>query len=288
MKFDLSVTSGASVTATVYDDYSLVVELPTKGATVSTSGVDLTVTMQNVESLNVKGTKSHPFHADTSDALGDGSTPLSSHLSNCYNFKSATVAVTIGSTPCTYDFKGEENADNSYTITAKPKNIEAARDAWAALTDKANISVTNQGKSDSYILIAKDSMLRVGSQKLAFVDGYSEDFLKVDGFNNLSALNERIRKAVELTPQSSGIDGIKGILKSGTALAIGDDVATLNQQATITITGIATSDLEARLTDLQNAQDNTKLTVKYLVNLFDALVGAANNNSDLSVKITFK
>jgi hypothetical protein len=287
MKFDLSVTSGASVTATVYDDYSLVVELPTKGATVSTSGVDLTVTMQNVESLNVKGTKSHPFHVNTADALGNSNTTLSSHLSNCYSFKSATVAVTIGKASCTYEFAGAANADTSYTITATPQDIGAARDAWAALTDKANISVTEQNKSDSYILIANGSTLTAGNKLLKFEDKYTEQFLKVDGFNDLSALNERIRKAVELTtPDSALTNGITGLLNSGSALAIGDDVATLDKSAVIAISGIQTSNLETGLTDLQQAKSATT-TVKALVNLFDALVGAVNGNSNLKVEIDF-
>jgi hypothetical protein len=193
--------------------------------------------------------------------------------------------VTIGSASCTYEFAGAANADTSYTITATPKNIEAARDAWAALTDKANISVTEQD-DDSYILIANGSKLQVGNQLLKFEDKYTDEFLKVDGFNNLSALNEKIRKAVELKPADSAISGITGILKSGSALAIGDDVATLNKSALITISGIETSELETRLTELQEADKNTKLTVKSLVNLFDALVGAVNGKS-LKVEIEF-
>jgi uncharacterized repeat protein (TIGR02543 family) len=287
MKFSLSVASDSAVTATVYDDYSMVVQLPAAGSTVSTSGVSIEVAMQNVASLDVSGKKSGSVDFSFDD-LGDNDVPLDSYLKNCYGFGSAAVKVTIGKQVCTYNFQGSAS-DN--TIVATPENIAATRSAWQELTSHID---TGKG-SGSDIVIGNGSSLQIGDEKLVFESNYTDDL-------SLAAcakgdLNESIRAAVKLEDPEK-VDAIqsqvKAVLTNGTSLAVNNSVATLNGNATITIKGIsldtpaAGSGTLATILSTLKEDETSVAVVKDLIQAFDAFVGAVSSASGtVEVKIAF-
>ena len=77
-------------------------------------------------------------------------------------------------------------------------------------------------------------------------------------------------------------------MKSGTQLAFGNSIATLNKDCTITITGTANQihTLGEKLEALRTASDSSSMAQK-LVELFDAVVGTVDASNDVAVQVTF-
>jgi hypothetical protein len=314
------ITKTTSVNATVYDDYSMIVNLPdteNKNDWVSASNVTVAAQMQHVSSLNVDTLRQHSLKVNTGI---DVSVRLGQWLPNCYTFDSSSVTVNIKETggeekSCVYTFTGDKAGTSGYnsTITATT-NVEEARAAWAALT--SHVKTTGKQGSNSYITIANGSWLQVGDKVLMFEDGNNEN-LVLDNFNKqegddngattgLSALNEKIRAAVKLADaDKSGVTGVetssntstvKAVLKKGTTLAVSSSWAVLENDVTITVTGLNLDTkggntnwavaLNNALTELQQANNMTTLLYK-LVCSFDALVGAVDGGNDVTVNIEF-
>jgi uncharacterized repeat protein (TIGR02543 family) len=284
MKFLLSVASDSAVTATVYDDYSMVVQLPDAGSTVSTSGVSIEVAMQNVDSLDVSGKKSGMMNFAFTE-LGDRDVELDSYLKNCYDFGSATVILTVGETKCTYNFKGE--SDN--TIVAAPEDIAAARAAWQTLAGA--VETGTGGGTD--IVIANGSTLQIGTEKLSFESDYTDD-LSLAALNETGDLNGSIREAVELGKGVAMGAKVKAVLESGTSLVMDNSAVTLQKEATIYISGfnaetktVDGTTLGTILSKLKNDETSVAV-VKDLIQAFDAFVGAVDSAGTVNVEIELR
>jgi hypothetical protein len=133
----------------------------------------------------------------------------------------------------------------------------------------------------------------------------------------MDALIENIRGAVTLTDAATAASKglavetegntrtVKALLTKGTTLAVGSSVATLDSDATIKVTGL---DLETQAKnpmqtgrvftlaealgqlkeDAGSADTSGKLyLVMDMIASFDALVGAVDNGTDVSVNVTF-
>lgn len=268
LKFALSVEAGeGSVAATVTDDYVAVIS--GNYTKVDPSAVTLTAKMQNVGSLGVNGVREHSVTINTGLS---GDPDLSVWLSNVVAFQGATVKATIDGKAVTYVLDGDAG-----TIVAAPTEVAEARAAWAALT--ANVA-TSTGADDSKIIIANGSSLQIAGEKLVF-EG-TED-LVLDNFSDMDALEAEIRENVKLV---EGEDTLVAVLKKGTTLAVGSSVATLEKDATITITGLNdVAGLDGILTALKNAE-STQVMAEKLVKLVNEVVGAANG-ATVNVDITF-
>lgn len=266
MKFALSVEAGeGSVSATVTDDYVAVIE--GNYAKVNASKVTLKAEMQNVASLEVGEKRSHEVTIETGLT---GDPDLAVWLSNAKNFKDATVVATIDGKEVTYNFTGTEG-----TIVAAPTEVADARAAWQALT--ANIT-TSEG-TDSKVIIAKDSTLQIAGEKLVV-----ENELVLDNFSEMDALETEIRDNVKLV---EGKEALVVELKAGTALAVGSSVATLDKDATITVTGIDNTKLDGILSTLQKAE-STQAMAESLVKLINEVIGSVDAADDVvKVDIVF-
>ena len=272
-KFNLTVTSESTVDVTVGEDYTAVVTLPAAGSQVDASGVTVKAKMKNVESLGVDGERSHSVTVNT--GIQNVKVDLSKFLTNCYAFERATVNATIGGKACTYAFAGNRGVITATTDT------EAARAAWKELT--SNITADTH-KDDSFILVKNGSTLQIGSELLCFEE--NADDLKLDNFSEMAALIQNVQKHVKLETVNGSKD-IKIVLKTGTQLAVGSSIATLNEDATVTITGIEMPEnFLSSLRDAVNEGANAKELIMAAVQMFDQLVDQIDGKT-ITVNIAF-
>lgn len=75
--------------------------------------------------------------------------------------------------------------------------------------------------------------MQIGTELLSFE---SAEDLKLDNFNDIDALVENVKDHVQLDTDADNFDGIKILIKAGTQLAVGQSVATLNQDVTVEVT----------------------------------------------------
>ena len=288
-KFYLAATSGSTVDMTVGDDYTAVFTLPEAGSTVNAGSVSLTAKMQDVASLGVNGKKSHNTTINTS--LGSTDVTLSTWLPNTYKFDGADIVATIDGKTCTY--KVDKITDGQIVATT---DTEAARAAWQALIGEngANIKAAENTGNDSKIVIKKGAYLMIGTEKLEFEDGVTDDLI-LDNFNDMNALNTAIRNHAKLTTCADQGGTITMYLPKGTQLAVGGSIATLQKNCTITIAVDAdqlhTLDKDgkgplAQLRDLSDSSDST-LMAKKMVELLDGVVGVVDHTSETEVNINF-
>jgi hypothetical protein len=289
MKFLLSVTSKASVTATVYDDYSLEVVLPSSTATVSAASATIDVKMQNVSSLNVTDMRSETINIDT--GLNDTqfqNITLSDYLNSCYHFDGATVNIDIDGTTCAYKF---DPIDSNNMIIGRPTNIEDTRTAWQNMIE-GNIE-TSTG-SGTRITINNTSILLIGNSLLAFEDN-AQDLVLSTG-----TTKKNICDAVELS-ENVTMDGVSSPifagLGAGTSLSVDTSCATLSKDVTIAVDGIDLNQpynntylgtaLGTLRTTVDGGNGSTAELVLNLITLFDAVVNAVDVNDNVTVTLNF-
>lgn len=272
-KFNLTVTSESTVDVTVGEDYTAVFTLPAAGSQVNASGVTVTAKMKNVESLGVDGERSHSVTVNT--GIQNVKVDLSQWLQNCYKFGSATVNATIGGKECTYAFAG-----NSGVITATA-DTEAARAAWKELTSHITAGTH---EDDSFILVKNGSTLQIGSELLCFEENVGD--LKLNNFSEMAALIQNVQDHVKLETVNDNED-IKIVLKAGTQLAVGSSIATLEDNVTITITGVEMpANFLSSLRAAVNKGTDAKVLIMAAVQMFDDLVGQIDGKT-ITVNIAF-
>ena len=265
-KFYLGATSGNTVDMTVGEDYTAVFTLPNgENKSVNAASVTLTAKMQNVGSLDVTGVREHSVTINTG-IPSSVSADLGTSLSNCYGFNGMTVNATIGGRACTYRFSKYENGK----ITATT-NTEAARAAWQELT--SYVTASTQEANDSYILVANGSTMQIRKELLKFE---KEEDLKLDNFSEMNTLMQNVKDHVQLVASDDDFGGIKILIKAGTQLAVGQSVATLNQDVTVEVTSddmTVREDILSNLRTLVNTSKDNKALVLGAVQMFNELVG---------------
>jgi hypothetical protein len=291
------VASGSAVTATVYDDYSLEVLLPSDTATVSAASATINVMMQNVSSLDVNGTKSAKFEITTGlDGDNYKNIKLSEYLSSCYNFGGATIDINIGTKSCTYRF-----ARDGLVITGTPTDIEATRAAWQTMIDG---HITTSKGSGNSITIDNESLLVLGSSILMFEVNEDGGYTAGDLVLTTGTTKKNICDAVALYPLDEDYytgPSIYAYLGADTALSVGNSCATLTQGVNITVDGVDLSktykgggsnvDLNAVLTGLRTTVNggngSTAELILDLITAFDAVVNAVDVNNNVTVTLDF-
>lgn len=270
-KFYLSATSGNMVDMTVGEDYTAVFTLPNgDDKSVDAASVTLTAKMQNVGSLGVTGVREHTVTINT--GIADVTADLGEWLKNCYSFNGMTVKATIGDKACTYDFSAYE--DGKITATT---DTEAARAAWQQLT--SYVTTSTQAENNSYILVANGSTMQIGTELLSFEQ---DEDLKLDNFNDIDALVENVKDHVQLDTGVENFDGIKILIKAGTQLAVGQSVATLNQDVNVEVTAdgaVVPANILSGLRDQVNSGADNKALVMAAVQMFNELVGQMNGQT---------
>lgn len=278
-KFYFGVTSAdTTVSMKVDSDYTAVFTLPA-GAKVNTESVTITAAMQNVASLGVGEKREHTITVET--GLGNNPVDLETHLGSAYSFTGGKIKATIDGETCFYTFGKYENGQIAATT-----DTEAARAAWHALT--GYITAGTQATGDSYILIAKDSYAKIGTEYLRFEDNTGD--LKLDNFSDMSTMNTTIREHVKLDTCTDQGNTITLYVGKGTTLAVGSSVATLNKGCTVTIMSTGESadlgDLKTALSSLRDAANATDM-VKTMVTAFNNVIGVVNAADSVNVNFVF-
>ena len=279
VKFYLGVTAGKTADVTVYDDYSFLINLPEGDLTPGT--VTMTAKMNNVASLG-GGVKSHTITVNTGLT---GSPSLYDYLNSGFQALEGSIVANItddGETKSvTYTISGNGDGSRKDVVITGTADEDLARAAWMHLTE--NVDTTTQDADDSYILINGGSYLQLGGEVLVFEDGVDE--LKLDNFNSLSALKQSIKDAVTLDVAED--DSIVAVLTAGTELAVGSSIATLNEDVTVSVSGV---EVEAGvLSDIRGlAQaDEDMAMAKELMSILNAVLASAVEKGTVTVDIEF-
>ena len=227
VKAEFKLESGNGVgDAKIYSDYSLEALLP--AAAVDMSVVTATVMLNNVSGLGVTGQRQYSTTINTGLT---GTVVPEDFFPNLYAFSSATATVTVD---FDYVFKYTVTG-NGTTITGAPKTVSSVRDAWQAFV--SHIDAQTKTEDDSYIILAKGSYIKLGTEYLHFDDSYSGD-LKIDNAGDLAAMEAGIREALVLETDYENQGGhVTILLKKGTALALGTSIATLKEDYMVEIEG---------------------------------------------------
>lgn len=284
-------TETATVSATVYDGFGFTVELPAVGSDeVGADKATINVIMQNVASLNVEGIREHSTTINT--GVTGITAKLSEYLSSTYNFEGATSPVTVIDIDHTektfiYNIAGI-TSDNK--IVGTPETSADASAAWNIIT--SHVTSTTKADGDSYYVVKKGTYIQLGNERLTF----DSDAELLDGSWTISELVDEVEGAASLATVDglTGADTYKPIifLPAGTSLAIGGSVATLENDATITIDLSNLYDDENELTGYlteikENVDKGAKAAIFYFMNLFDDIVSFMDVANNVPIEVRF-
>lgn len=265
VKFSVEISSKAGdgttgvVKGEIYNDFSG--KLTVTGGNVNSSNATIKVTMSDVDSLGVQGTRTY-----TREMNFDSNTnvPLTT-VTNLFNkLDNTAVNLSYGDESVAYTVSG---ADGTYLL--EPSSEEDARAVWHAIVNEDNFEYGVKDKEDSYIVIGNGSWLRVGNSVLEFEENYTDD-LVLDNFGNLSALNQGIRDAVVLNQNEETVEGISFKLTEGTEIALGSSYAKLKNAAAFDFEVENYDELEGCLATLRDEMGgSTTNMMKTLIGVMD-------------------
>ena len=278
VKFSVEISSEAkdgsvgTVKGEVYSDYTG--KLTVSGTKVNTSNATVTVSMTDVASLGVEGTRTYTrkMSFDSNQDVGmNNVTQLFDKLVG------TTVKFTYGASSVDYSVGGETG---QYTLT--PSSTEAASAAWHAMVNDENFEYGTKDE-DSYIVVANGSWLKAGNSVLEFEEDYEGD-LKLDNFGNLSALNDNIRDAVALHQTEETLEGVAFNVAAGTEIALGSSFARLKAPIECGIDLQNYEAVETALADLRDAAgSSTTEMMKGLFGILDSVFTAVETQKTVNV-----
>ena len=121
--------------------------------------------------------------------------------------------------------------------------------------------------------------MQIGTELLSFEQ---DEDLKLDNFNDIDALVKNVKDHVQLDTGVENFDGIKILIKAGTQLAVGQSVATLNQDVNVEVTAdgaVVPANILSGLRDQVNSGADNKAMVMAAVQMFNELVGQMNGQT---------
>ncbi len=259
----------------VFSDYSAEVTVP-KGSIIDASGVSGTLTMTDIASLGIEGTRTYSKSITTGvekKVLLDNYLPY---------FTNATVSGAIDGNAYFYNIKATDT-DESYTIEAVPSDVEETRVAFQALA--SHVKTSTKAEDDSYALIPGTAYLQIGTEKLSLEN--TEETFKLDNIVQGSGLKAEVRSAVKLEEVEELEDAqVEAFIPAGTVLAIGNSVVELKDDATIQMYGYEDSDdVNTILSKLRDCQTNEEIILTAV--LFISDFANAIEGKDLVVNVDF-
>ena len=259
------------LTGVVKSDYSASVTVP-HGAVVDAGNLTLGLTMKDIASLGIEGTKTY---SKTILTGVEKEVELDNYMPS---FTEATVSGKIDGVAYGYDLTGTDT-EKAYSIEAVPQDEAAVRAAWAALT--SHITASEQSADDSYAIIPAGTWIQIGTEKLTFESEYKFDNLSDEG------LADALRAAAKLEAVEELDDAqVRIFLPAGTVLALSNTKATLDDHATITLFGYEDSEdvntILSKLRDCENAEQVILTAVIFINDLALVVEG-----QDITVNIDF-
>lgn len=271
----------ATVSATVYEDWSFVVKLADADKTVGASKADVYAYMQSVPTLGVTTKREHKVTIETGVTV----TPqkLSVWLPNIYGFKGTHVPVTVIDGSLKQNFVYCISAVNSNNeIVATPCDVAETRAAWKIITDNVTDD-SNDG--DSYLKAKEGAFIKIGNEKLTF----NKDVDMLKGVWTVSEIFSNMDSDLEY---KKVVNDKKAVLylPAGTELAIGGKVATLDKPATITLdcANVAEDELTDKIsTALDNMGTSDAVAIQELLGLIDSFIGLINKADVVPCEVLF-
>lgn len=275
VKFSVEISSKANdgtqgvVRGEVYSDYTG--KLTVTGDKVNAGNAQITVTMTDVASLGVSGTRSY-----TREIKSDASRDVAmTHVTTLFDkLDKTSVNLTYGKGN-SVNYKVTNAGNGVYTL--EPEGDAAA--VWHAIVNDENFEYGTQEKEDSYVVIGKGSWLKAGNSILEFEENYKED-LVLDNFGDMSALNSNIRNAVVLNSIGETEEGVSFNLTPGTKLAMGSSYAQLKGNASFDFGIENYQAIEQSLKDLRDLSgDTTEELMKKLFGVLDTVFTAVGGTT---------
>lgn len=310
-KFEITASSKlndgsvTTVTGSVFGDYSAKLVLP--NAPINAGNVTITAAMNDVDSLG-GGNKSHSITLNTEmGAEVDLPTALNlavnllkqngmldeSATEALFDFDEATVTANIVrnhadpvSVKYTLEGSAFDPATSDEKVIAATVNEGEARAAWHYMVNDANFDITAQDTDDSYINIANGSWLQVGMEVLKFEEGKTGD-IKLDNFAGMNA--DTIKDIQDMvTVEDVRSNALAFELKAGTALAVGQSIATLKNDVIVNVSGLNVPQgvLSQLRTAVNSGTMDQRTMVLVLIGLMEKAVSEINHR-DLVVNIEF-
>ena len=264
-KFFLGVTSGNTVSASVFDGLNLELQLPAEG-TVDMSSVTVEMRMQDVPALGVTSPRSQVVTLNTGL---NGQVSLLEWFNNAYNFNGTKMVVSVKAAGATQSFLFNFDAIENGLIKATPNSEDAAKAAWELIA--AQVTAQTKAADDSYILVKEGSYIQLGGEKLIF--NQDHEILRGNWAEaGLQGVVENLIAATEVVPADGG--NIIYIAE-GSVLAVGQSKATANANVTMTLENNVADPFEGFLSNLRNQMQNEGLTeaIKGIVRFCNEIAG---------------
>ncbi len=264
------------LSAVVNADYSAEITV-LKGSVISAGELKGTISMTNIDSLGIDGTRTYSKGITTGvekEVLLDNYLPA---------FTNATVSGTIDGNAYKYNIEAEDTAE-AYTITATPEDEAAVRAAYQAAA--SHITASTKAEDDSYALIPGTAYVQIGTEKLVFEN--TEETMKLDNIMQGTGLKAEIRNAVELLEVEELEDAqVEVFIPAGTVFAVGQSIVTLNDSATIKMYGYEDNDdVNTILSKLRDCETNEQIILTAV--LFISDFANAIEGQDLVVNVEFE
>lgn len=264
----------ASLSFDVFTDYSSLLFVPDTEA--STAKISVSV-VPGAELKNLGMTES----VTEVETGVDGVFSPKALFSEAYDYTFSTLKATVNGKPCTLNAYGMD-AEGGRLITMTPTDSKKADAAMAEITNLSNFFL-NILKTGNNVTIANGSYIRIGTEKLGFKDGVTDN-LVIDNNADDETVAAAIDKCIELKTnvQSSGND-LTLVIKKGTGVATEDGTITLLKDVTVTATG-AGADFDGILSKLLTADESD---ADMLIGLVNEIIAAIDGHV-IYVDVTLK
>lgn len=262
-KFFLGVTSGNTVSASVFDGLNLELQLPADGA-VDMSSATVEMRMQDVPALGVTSPRSQVVTVNTGL---NGQVSLLSWLDKAYAFNGTQMVVSVKAAGATQSFLFNFAAIENGLIKATPNSEDAAKAAWELIA--AQVTAQTKVAEDSYILLKEGSYIQLGGEKLIF----KEDHAMLQGNWTMNGFVSGLAEATDIIP----VNGAENVIfiAEGSVLAVGNSMATSKANVSINLANNAADPFAGVLSDLRGkmADGNVRESIISIVSLFNKFAG---------------
>jgi len=316
IKFYLAVSGvdGAgkqtTVSATVYDnenDYDFKVLLPVSGYQVRPTKATIESLMHNVASLNVGKNEVRKYKQEINiqdvesvspQTLGAGA---NNWLTHCYNFPTTkTLPIKVidynhpqaSTYPEKYNFyytiTRTTKDDGSVELYGKASNITDAHNAWYLITKgytNNHVTASQRNDGDSRVVLPAGTYIQLGNEKLTV----NNDVSLSEGVFNMQSMSSLINQKSTLSSVDNPENKAIIYLPAGTSLSMSSSIATLNEDAKITIDlkDVKSVTLNGVLSTIKNASSSNYNLLQALLKMFDNLVYMVGISENPQITVQF-
>lgn len=279
-KLDLKVISNGKTAVSVGVDKNYKATIKLENDVVNQKSVTLDLTMTNVDSLGVEGTRHADFTFDT--GMDPQERALTKYMPNLKEFKTATVNGSINGYEFVYNIEGEATGAEGEATgewTATPGDVEATRAAWHELA--SYVETKTYESDDSQVFLPNAGYIQIGTELLCFEDG--SEGLTLNNLNDKATLEDKIRANVKLV-EAEATDDMVVFVPAGTMLRVGSSEAKAIEDTTIRVNAEGSLVKGTPLANMRDAEGMYGVVQEALF-IVDDVLGAMDGET-INVEIT--